>query len=147
MEKKEEQREAKKKWLWRYRNAMFMAQSLWRQAEEWQSLICEPSCKVLDGMPKTPGFSNNGEKEIVRHLELIDEAKTATQLAKELRKEIISAIEEVENKLSVQILILRYVEGRDWKEIRNTIKYSKTHTTNLHHNALDSLKIVPKCSK
>lgn len=137
----EKQREIKKNWLWRYRKAMFKAQSLWRQAKEWQDLIYTPSCRVLDGLPKSPGFKNNSDNNVIKHLELIDEATAATVLAKTIRKEIITAIEELENSLSIKILTLRYVEGMEWKEIRSSIHYSKTHTTNLHHIALDQLKI------
>lgn len=133
--------EDKKKWLWRYREAMFKAESLWRQAEEWQSLIYEPSCKVLDGMPKSPGLSNNEDRNIIKHLELIDEATAATLIAKQIRKEITTAIEALDNSLCIKILTLRYVEGFSWKEIQNVTNYSKTHTRSLHNSALINLKI------
>ncbi len=139
--------EIKKKWLWRYREAMFKAESLWRQAEEWQSSIYTPSCKVLDGMPKSPGFSNNNEKSIVKHLELIEEATQATASAKNIRKEITTAIEDIDSSLGVRVLTLRYVEGFSWKEIQSTLNYSKTHTRNLHDKAISQLKIEQNSSK
>lgn len=139
--------ETKKKWLWRYREAMFQAESLWRQAEEWQNVIYEPSCKVLDGMPKSPGFSNNSDNNIVKHLELIEEATEATALAKKIRKEITAAIGKIDNSLGIKILTLRYVEGFSWKEIESIMNYSKTHTRCLHNNALGKLKIDQNSTK
>lgn len=139
--------ETKKKWLWRYRESMFKAESLWRQAAEWQNLIYEPSCRVLDGMPKSPGFSNHADKNIVKHLELIEEATDATRRAKEIRKEVTTAIESLDSSLGIKVLTLRYVEGASWKEIQSTLNYSKTHTRNLHNNALANLNIVQNSSK
>lgn len=139
--------EAKKKWLWRYREAMFKAESLWRQAQEWQNLIYEPSCRVLDGMPKRPGFSNTAERSIVKHIELIDEATAATASAKDIRKEITTAIKQVDNNLGARVLTLRYVEGFSWKEIQHTMNYSKSHVRNLHDSAISKLKIVQNSTK
>lgn len=139
--------EQKRKWLWRYREAMFQAQSLWRQAEEWQYKIYEPSCKVLDGMPRSPGFSNNFDKNVVKHLDLIEEATAVTAQAKEIRKEITTSINALDDSVGVKVLTLRYVEGYSWSEIQKTMNYSKTHTRNLHDKALRKLKIEQNSAK
>ena len=134
----------KKKWLWRYRNKMFIAESLWRQAEEWKSVICDPSSRVLDGLPKSPGFKADNEmtRFISDYPELIEEAKTATKEAKEVRREILKVINQIDNILGIKVLTLRYIEGLDWEEIYDEMNYCKQHVLRIHKEALDNLEIV-----
>lgn len=133
--------ENKKVWLNRYRKAKFKAASLWRQAREWQADIYHPSCKVLDGMPKSPGFSNTSDSNIIKHLDLVDDAKEATARAKAIRKEIVDVIEAVGNLDYIEVLTLRYIEGLDWKSIQHEMNYSRQHTTRLHQQALNVVQI------
>ena len=133
--------ERKKIWLNRYRKAKFKAESLWRQAAEWQDTIYHPSCRVLDGMPGSPGFSNTSDIKIIKHLALVDDAAAATARAEQIRKEILEVIEAVSNLDYVKVLTLRYIEGLDWNSIQEKIHYSRQHTARLHHQALNVVQI------
>lgn len=138
----EKEKERRERWLWRYRNALFKAESLWRQAEEFKISITKPSCKVLDGMPKAPGFSNKPlEKDIIKHFDLTQEAKEASARAKRIRTEIATEIDKLNNQKAIEILTLRYLEGMNWDSIRESINYSKSRTSNLYMTALLQLDI------
>ena len=137
MEKEEKKR--KIKWLWRYRNALFEAESLWRQADEWKYRVIEPSCKVLDGMPRNTSVSNNTTRDIVKHMEIIEDAKKATADAKEIRTEVQHQINLLDDGILIKILTLRYIEGMEWDDVRTSVGYSKPHTIYLHNEALEKL--------
>lgn len=133
--------EDKIEWLKRYRYKKFDAETLWRQAKEWQETIYEPSCKVLDGMPHAPSVSNVADKEIIKHLDLIDEATIATKEADAIRREIVAVIRELHELEYIKVLTLKYIEGDRWNQIRNKMNYSRQHVIRLHNEAVDALNL------
>lgn len=131
----------KKEWLNRYRRKKFLAESLWRQAREWQETIYEPSCKVIDGMPKAPSVSNVADKEIIRHLDMIEEATEATKEALAIRVETVRTIKQLDKLEHVKVLMLKYIEGFSWNQIKLKMSYSEPHIFRLHDEAIDLLNL------
>lgn len=128
-------------WLKRYRYKKFTAETLWRQAREWQETIYEPSCKVLDGMPHKPSVSNVADKEIIKHLELIDEATKATKEANAIRKETAAAIHQLTYLEHIKVLTLKYIEGDSWNQMKVKMNYSRPQIYRLHDEAIKLLNI------
>lgn len=128
-------------WLKRYRYKKFTAETLWRQAKEWQETIYEPSCKVLDGMPHAPLVSNVADKEIIKHLDLIDEATLATKEANAIRKETVAAIHGLKELEHIKVLTLKYIEGDSWNKMGIKMNYSRPQIYRLHDEAVRLLQI------
>lgn len=63
------------------------------------------------------------------------------QLCK-VQTEIMDAISKVESPVYRNILLMRYIENREWHEIEDRIGYEHSYTTRLHGAALAEISKV-----
>lgn len=134
-------KEDKKQWLQRYRVLLFEADSLRRQALEWYERLISVPCKPLSDMPRNPSPDKTGDKQIVKHLELVEEANETVELASKARTEINTCINNLHNPKQVELLTYRYLEGKDWQEIAEIMHYTPRSVYNMHQKALDKICI------
>lgn len=64
-------------------------------------------------------------------------AKARARYEAEARKRM-EEIAGLDNPVHVQLLVLRYIEGKSWEEIACAIGYTFRHTTRLHGDALNA---------
>ena len=84
------------------------------------------------------------EKWILKALDdelLIEELKRQLPL---IKCEIISLIDELEDKEYKMILILRYFDWLSWTEISQKLYYSSSKIRRMHDKALEELTILSK---
>jgi DNA-directed RNA polymerase specialized sigma subunit len=84
------------------------------------------------------------EKWILKALDdelLIEELKKQLPL---IKCEIISLIDELEDKEYKMILILRYIDWLSWTEISQKLYYSSSKIRRMHDKALEEISILSK---
>lgn len=134
-------REEKKKWLSRYRQLLFQWESLTNQANELFEMLISTPCKRIDGMPFNPSSDKTGDSQYVKHLALQAEADEIMIEALRVRKEIVICIEQLEEMAYIEVLTYKYLEGKNWFEIKDKMNYSLSRLYSLHREALDRLVI------
>lgn len=134
-------REDKKKWLGRYRQLLFKWESLMNQSNELFEMIISAPCKRMDGMPFNPSSDKTGDTQYVKHLTLQTEADEVMVEALKVRKEIAVSIDQLEDLAHVEILTYKYLEGKNWAEIKDEMNYSYSWLYSLHNEALDMIYI------
>lgn len=116
-----------------------MAESLWRQVREWEATVFDPSCKIIDGMPHAPSVSNTSDRGILKHLDLFDEAESATKEADRIRKETLLEIRSLKFLDEIKVLTLRYIEDKSFGAIAEELDFSKPHIYRIHDEAVDKI--------
>lgn len=66
-------------------------------------------------------------------------AKARARYEAEARKRM-EEIAGLDNPVHVQLLVLRYIEGKSWEEIACAIGYTWRHTLRIHGDALNAFK-------
>lgn len=54
---------------------------------------------------------------------------------------IRATVDRTPDETDRQLIRLRYIEGKGWQEIADTMAYSLRHTTNLHRRAMKRLAV------
>lgn len=63
-----------------------------------------------------------------------------------IRREVLNAINGIQNRLYREVLMLRYVDHMQWEHIEPIIRFSQRHTQRIHISALHELRL-PKEKK
>ena len=111
-----------KRWLLRYRNLEPEISSLLREQEHFKALLLRvtPAYSMSAHGSTDPHSKDNIYSRIVELSEQIDEAIDSSLDA---RAEILAEIERVQDEKCRAVLRLRYIDGRKWDEIAETLGY------------------------
>lgn len=133
--------EEKVAWLRRYQDSLRREKVLELEIEQLQTQA-ERVTQALTGMPIAHANSNG---VIPGSVERILEKKEC--LLEELHRGI-SAREEIELTIGLlddarmrDLFSLRYIQGRSWEDIANTLHYSIQHIYRLHREAVFLIEI------
>lgn len=138
-------KEEKKEYLRSYQSAKREVQALEDAIAELRDHKISPSMRQPDGMPRTGGVSDlSGYAARLDELEREWEAKKweAVDRYHRVCADILAMPEETERRL----LQYRYINGKTWEQIADTMMYSYRWILKLHDRALEHLKITEKCS-
>ena len=128
----------KKRWLWRYQEAVRMEREL---VQELETLNARASgmTNALTGMP---GGGGDGQK-LPRAVEGIVTAKKELQAQIEtcnaVRQEVKTAIEQVPDAREREVLRRRYLLGQRWENIAVETHTALRHVYRLHRAALKNV--------
>lgn len=125
----------KKRWLWRYQEAVRMERELMQELETLNARATGMT-NALTGMP---GGGGDGQK-LPRAVEGIVSARKELQEQIEtcnaVRREVKTAIEQVPDARKREVLRRRYLLGQRWENIAVETHMAQRHVYRLHRAAL-----------
>lgn len=134
--------EEKKAWLWRYRTAKrFELLKL----DELATLQTDATHTTQRFSP-VPGGSGDGQA-LPRAVERIEEARQAYKAqcveSERIRKEIIFALQQLDDETDFTILYRRYICGHKWELIADRLHLDVSWVIRRHKKAVQLLDPVP----
>lgn len=134
--------EEKKAWLWRYRTAKrFELLKL----DELATLEAE-AMHTTQRYSATPGGGGDGQT-LPRAVERIEEARQAYNAqcveSERIRKEIIFALQQLDDETDFTILYRRYICGHKWEQIADRLHLDVSWVIRRHKKAVQLLDTVP----
>lgn len=132
--------EEKKAWLWRYRTAKRFEML---RLDELTTLEAE-AMHTTQRYSATPGGGGDGQT-LPRAVERIEEARQAYNAqcveSERIRKEIIFALQQLDDETDFAILYRRYILLEDWPDIAINIRSSRSQMFQRHSAAIKRLNI------
>lgn len=133
--------EEKKAWLWRYRSAKRF--ELLR-LDELATLEAE-AAHTTQRLSPLPGGGGDGQA-LPRAVERIEEARQAYKAQCEesarIRKEIIFALQQLDDETEFNILYRRYICGDKWERIADRLHLTVSWVLRLHKKAVQHLDAI-----
>ena len=133
----------KKRWLWRYRDALRLERALQDELKE-QKARAAGTTAALTGMP---GGSGDGQA-LPRAVESIVAAQAELQaqinVCGAIRREVVAVIDQVQDERGHEILRRRYLLGQKWEIIAYEMHMDYTNVWRLHRSVLHDLAIECK---
>lgn len=131
-------------WLNRYRRILDEIHSLECLEQERFISLTEPSANEIDGMPKPPQTTNRADRMIVRHMEVGEDIERLTKEADKVRREIMRAINLLDDPNQAQVLRYRYINGLRLGDIALQFHYSISGIYKLHSKGIANITIPGK---
>lgn len=137
---KRELNEKKKNYLQGYRRSIRKAKRIEAELEEIRNMKENPGVVNNDGMPHgtNVGDLSNYAAELCELEESL--YQEGVEQVKEYRT-IMASIDQLENEEERDVLFYRYIKGKDFWSIGDTMGYSERQIHRIHGNALSHLKI------
>lgn len=130
----------KKSFLKKYRIIDKNIDSLCEESSVWRSKA-EKITQTISDIPKA-GSSNNGFTRAVERIEEIEhEINTEIDKLVELKKQIETAINTIDDDILRLLMRYRYINGKTWEQIAVDMHYSYMHITRLHGKALQRMML------
>ena len=130
-----------KEYLQRYADAERVVRRLEREYEKESELIDNIRSGLGgDGTPRGSGTSREVEEKAIRLAEKALEWKEAKLEAIQIRQEVFEAIQEVSGDAG-DVLYERYINLKSWKNVADSVGYSKSQTHALHRKGLALVKV------
>ncbi len=134
--------EEKKRWLWRYRDALRAEEELTQEIEQLQA----EATRITPLLSDVPGGGGADNAKLPKAVERIVEAQQRLQYqincAQAARTEIVDAINGLRNARAREILRRRYLLGERWEQIACVMYMDYRWTLKLHRKILDNLDIL-----
>ena len=134
--------EEKKAWLWRYRSAKRFERL---RLDELATLEAE-AVHTTQRYSSTPGGGSDGQT-LPRAVERIEEArqayKTQCEESERIRKEIVFALQQLDDETDFTILYRRYICGHKWELIADRLHLNVSWVIRRHKKAVQLLDPVP----
>ena len=127
-----------KQWLWRYQNADHKIESLLRERQAAYDRLIKITA-ALDGDAVSSTKDPHKFDELAE-LDVFIRQRVAQSM--EIRIEITTAIDQLEDWRHRDILTYRYINGYTWEQVADAINISRRHVTRLHGDALNVLRAV-----
>ena len=131
---------AKKIWLRRYRNNREQIERLKNKIEQLDERSLSARSANLSGMPRGSG-DNTSMSFTDKKLDLERRINILYERGKEIRREILSAIDELDDVRYAEVLELWFVNMLPLSEISEQLGYSERHILSLYKKAVESLVI------
>ena len=130
----------KKEYLWGYRNSLCRQKMLEDEIRELRLNKMVPSM-VQDGMPH--GSGGGDLSGYAAKLDaLLQDLEREVNAGIDLRREIVSKIEQLPNETERLLMRYRYIHGLKWEEIAVKMEYSWKQIHRIHAKALDNFKMT-----
>ena len=129
----------KKLWLSRYQEYREDADEWKEEADRLREQLF-PSAQNLSGMPRNPS-PKPVDMIWTEHIATIGECENKMKIARENLKEILEAIEAIEDSDQRRVLKHRYIRGYNWYTIAELMHRSVSGVQELHGNALEKISL------
>ena len=130
----------KKRWLWRYRDALRLEEELRQELEDQRSRVCKTTA-ALTGMPGGKSLNDKIPAAVERILALQDELLKQVDECNSCRKDVGLVIDAIEDTRLQTIFRYRYILGETWEVIAESLNLSSKWVRKLHEDYLQKLTI------
>lgn len=133
-----------KEYLQQYGDAVEIAQRLKSEYDkESEFLDSIRSPLGVAGQPRGRSGSNPIESKAVRLAEKLTEYQEAEFEAIRIKHHVLKTVNKVPGPVGA-VLYERYINLRSWRQVADTLHYSKRHCHNLHNSGLDIVEELIK---
>lgn len=129
-----------KEWLNRGIDLNSRIEDLKREAEKTRDLAVKVTGNIQEDKVQT-SKRNTSEERFVKYASYTDEINKKIDELVEIKREIFSAINSVEDPILNRLLFLRYIEFEIWEQIAIDMHYSYRQICRLHGKALRKVKM------
>lgn len=141
MDKKDQERIAeKKKYLKRYLKIQKKIESLREKLIEEETRMTSPKIQHLSHMPRG-GTPKTIADVIAAKEETVERINCLINKQKQIRKEIITKLDELEDHRHVEVLELFFIEGHTLEEIADIKMHNVRHIIRLYSQGIEELKL------
>lgn len=133
-----------KEWLTRARNLDKEINRLLAEKEKALSAATS-STAPASGEKVQTSRRNSSESKFLNYAEYSELIDNRIDELYAVKKEILSAINELDSSTLRTLLIARYINFHTWEEIAVEMNYSYMHVCRLHGKALQKIKDVIEC--
>lgn len=137
---KKEIQKKNKHFLNRYRKIREHIKVLSERLYELRQKIENVSAVTISDMPKGNGNGLTKEDLLIKKIELENRIVNLNNKATEIRKDILSKIDLLEDVRHAQILEMYFIDLMTLEEIAEELKYSYRYTINLYSDAITLLQ-------
>ena len=132
--------ENKVAWLRRYQDSLRRERELGQELEQLRSRACKVT-PALTGMPGGAGDGQSLARAVASIVQAQQELQAQINVCGAIRREIVSALNQVANPRDHEILRRRYILGQRWEEIAVEMHYKYQHICRCHRKAVEKLVI------
>lgn len=125
----------KKRWLWRYQEAVRMERELMQELETLNARATGMT-NALTGMPGGGGDGQKLPRAVEGIVSARKELKDQIETCNAVRREVKTAIEQVPDTREREVLRRRYLLGQRWENIAVETHTALRHVYRLHRAAL-----------
>lgn len=125
-----------KRFLRGYRALLVRRDSLLREIERRRESATGTTVRLKEINVQSGGAYDRMAEDVARIVDDEESLGDALQEIARKLKEILQAIESVQDEMQKTVLTLRYIEGLDWPDIQERIAYERTQTLVIHGKAL-----------
>lgn len=135
-----EQAARKKRYLKRYQRIQKKIEGLQEKLAEEECRMLSPKIQHLSHLPR--GGSPKTMADIIAEKEETKERiKNLEQKQKQIRKEIITKLDELEDHRHVEVLELFFIKGHSLEEIADLKTHNVRHIIRLYSKGIEALEI------
>lgn len=129
----------KKKWLLSYREAKEDAERAYERAERLRCKVHGLSREISD-MPRNPSPERADEK-MVHLIMIIDEWRDLEEKAEEKARQVLAAINEIEDSDVRRVMKCYYIECLTGHEIAKKLSMDESNVWRLRKKGIEAIKI------
>ena len=135
--------ENKVAWLRRYQDSLRRERELGQELEQLRSRACKVT-PALTGMPGGAGDGQSLARAVASIVQAQQELQDQINVCGAIRREIVSALNQITNPRDHEILRRRYILGQRWEVIAVEMHLEYRWVTRRHHSAVDAMILTPE---
>ena len=135
--------ENKVAWLRRYQDSLRRERELGQELEQLRSRACKVT-PALTGMPGGAGDGQSLARAVASIVQAQQELQAQINVCGAIRREIVSALNQITNPRDHEILRRRYILGQRWEVIAVEMHLEYRWVTRRHHSAVDAMILTPE---
>ena len=135
--------EDKVAWLRRYRQALRRQVELEQEVDQLDS-AAKRVTPMLSGMPGGQGDGNALPRAVESIIQAKRELEMQISVCGEVRREVVAAIDQIDNPRDHEILRRRYILGQRWEEIAVEMHLEYRWVTRRHRRSVESMILTPE---
>lgn len=128
----------KKRWLWRYRDALRLERVLQDELKEQQARAASTTA-VLTGMPGGSGDGQTLPRAVESIVAVQQELQAQINVCGAVRREVVAVIDQVQDERDHAILYRRYVLGQTYEQIAEAMDRTTRSIIYRHNKAIEIL--------
>lgn len=130
-------------WLRRYLDSLRLERELEREVDQMETLATRVTPR-LSGMPGGGADGQSLPRAVEGIIRAKQELEAQVNVCRDIRAEIVAALEQITNPRDHEILRRRYILGQRWEEIAVEMHLEYRWVTRSHRRAVDRMILTPE---
>lgn len=132
--------EEKVRWLWRYRDNLRLERTLREELAAQQSRACKTTA-VLTGMPGAASDGATLARSVENIIRAQQELQAQINLCGVIRREVVDAINQIDNERDHEILRRRYLLGQSFEQISAAMCLEYRWVRRVHNKTVSGMNL------